>query len=375
MKTKDYYFDLPPELIAQKPLNRGHSRLLVYSRSSGAVQHRHISHLPEILSSETLIVVNNSFVRRARIYADRQGERSGSRQGARQSAQQRKRSGARQVSKVEFIFLQPLTEGFTVLDQGQSSRYWQVMARKAKRQVPGTSYTLPDNVRAEIVENSSSGHSALKVLLLSRPVGANYFAAHGSVPLPPYIRREAHSSDEQDYQTIFASKTGSVAAPTAGLHLSHSVLEKLRERGIRHCEITLHVGLGTFLPIRSDDLRKHTMHSEEYEIDEDTADLITEHKHSGKAILAVGTTSLRTLEAAWNGRRIVPGRSKTDLFIYPGYTFGAVDALLTNFHTPESTLLMLVSAFAGRETILSLYEKAIKEGYRFFSYGDACLFL
>lgn len=354
MKTRNYYFDLPPELIAQKPLPRGRSRLLVYSRNTGQTAHEQVHRLPDILSPDTLIVLNNSAVRRARVYA-------------------RADAGTAQV---EFVFLQPLQrfgEDFQPIAQALPGRYWRVMVSRAKRQTPGRGYTLPGGLRAEI----AASVGALRILKLDRSIGEDYFNKYGHVPLPPYIRRAENSADAARYQTVFASKIGSAAAPTAGLHLNQALLQQLETRGIRRCELTLHVGLGTFLPVRSENILDHEMHSEDYEISQETADQITLQKHKGSPVLAVGTTALRSLESAWDSSsgRIVPGRASTDLFIYPGYKFKVVDALFTNFHTPESTLLMLVSAFVGRETILSLYGEAIRQKYRFFSYGDACLFL
>ena len=276
---------------------------------------------------------------------------------------------------MEFLFIQALVQGsneqFRALDQGLPGSCWRVMVRGAKARE--RSYVLPGGLEAELVP----GNTELRILKLDHPIGEDYFDSHGHVPLPPYIRREDSSADLRQYQTIFASRPGSVAAPTAGLHINDSLLKQLGERGIQCCELTLHVGPGTFLPVRSEEISGHQMHSEDYEIDSDTAGLITEHKRRGRPVLAVGTTSLRSLESAWDSKTqsILPGRGNTKLFIYPGYRFKVVDALLTNFHTPKSTLLMLVSAFVGRETILSLYEEAIKKRYRFFSYGDASLFL
>ena len=350
MKTRDFYFELPDELIAQQPVGRGESRLLVYSRDRRRIRHEHIGDLPDHLSRDTLVVVNNSRVRRARVYA--------------QSS-----AGL----QVEFLFLYALDDSFSALEPGLPSRYWKVMVSKAKRQIVGRKYHLPTGVTGEIVEVDA----LLRVLQLDRAITEDYFDSSGHIPLPPYIRRQDSAADTKQYQTIFASKLGSVAAPTAGLHISHSLLGQLRQKGIHCCEVTLHVGLGTFLPVRAEEVAEHEMHREDYEIDRETARQITEHHRRGLPILAVGTTSLRTLEAAWNAetQSIMPGRASTDLFIYPGYTFKVVDALFTNFHTPQSSLLMLVSAFVGREEILAVYREAITQHYRFFSYGDACLLL
>ena len=248
MRTRDFYFDLPPELIAQRPVRRGSSRLLVYSREKGITNHANVRNLPDYLNPESLIVLNNSSVRRARVHAQ-----------------------SSTGSRVEFVFLQPLDDCHRPLNQELPSRYWQVMVSRAKRQSPGREYTLPGNLQGEI----TAADETLRVLRLSRSVGEAYFNAHGHVPLPPYIQRNDNAADRKRYQTVFASRLGSVAAPTAGLHINNTLLRRLRRWGIQCCEITLHVGLGTFLPVRSEQITDHTMHSEEYEIDEETAMRIT----------------------------------------------------------------------------------------------------
>lgn len=373
MKTKDFYFDLPEELVAQHPAEtRGGSRLLIYDRkneyrshntSHGAedrVTHDMVSRLADYIPQDTLMVFNNTRVRKARVYAT-----------------------SDTGSRVEFLFLAPMTSGnpegstahigtgFSSLPQDQPSDTWQVMVSKTKRQKPGRSYEFPADLKGEIIATEES----LRIIRLDRQIDESYFSREGHVPLPPYIEREDDSSDDKRYQTVYASREGSVAAPTAGLHITQSILEALDARGIRRCEITLHVGLGTFLPVRSESILDHNMHSEEYEISEESAELITRQKQGGTPVLAVGTTSVRTLESAWQAEqmRLPSGRNSTDIFIYPGYKFQVVDMLMTNFHTPESTLLMLVSAFAGKDEILRVYREAVDEKYRFFSYGDAML--
>lgn len=350
MKTSDFYFDLPEELIAQTPPEiRGQSRLFAYRRDNNQRIHSEISKLPEFLSPDTLIVMNNTRVRKARVYAQRE-------------------SGA----QVEFLFLHPLDENSEYLSQDMPSTKWEVMVTKAKRQKVGTRYRFAPDLEAEVIAEMGEG---LRIICCSRPIGEEDFARLGHVPLPPYIRREDRHEDESRYQTVYADKSGSVAAPTAGLHITQDILQALEMKGIQRCEITLHVGLGTFLPVRVSQLEQHRMHREEFEIAPDVAATITAHKQSGKPVLAVGTTSVRTLESAWNRdtKTLRSGRSSTDIFMYPGYEFQVVDKLLTNFHTPESTLLMLVSAFAGKEHILDLYREAVEKRYRFFSYGDAML--
>ncbi len=351
MKTSDFYFDLPEELIAQEPSEeRGTSRLLVYKRKGNQIIHSNVGELTKYIPDEALMVFNDTKVRKARVYGE-----------------------SNTGSRVEFLFLQPLDKFHESLPQDHPSSVWRVMVSKAKKQKPGRIYTFPRGITGEI----SDTDGALKILHLNREISEEDFHAIGHVPLPPYIHREDRESDESRYQTVYAQKTGSVAAPTAGLHITPAILDDMDRRGIKRCTLTLHVGLGTFLPVRVDDVEEHEMHREEYEVSGETADLINSHKAAGKPVLAVGTTSVRTLEAAWDhkSRRLRPGRDSTDIFIYPGFTFSVVDHLMTNFHTPESTLLMLVSAFAGKENILSVYREAVQQRYRFFSYGDATLLL
>jgi S-adenosylmethionine:tRNA ribosyltransferase-isomerase len=351
MKTSDFYFELPEELIAQEPSpHRGESRLLVYSRKSGEIIHTKVSELASYIPEDALMVFNNTRVRKARVY------------GVSDTG-----------SRVEFLFLQPLDAEGVGLDQSSYSHRWKVLVRKAKKQKPGRSYDFGDGLSGEIV----SIDGQLRDLRLNREIGEYDFARIGHVPLPPYIHRDDAEDDAERYQTVYAEKSGSVAAPTAGLHITDAILSAIDQRGIKRCSVTLHVGLGTFLPVRVEDIEDHRMHREEYEVSEESASLISEHKKKGKPILAVGTTSVRTLESAWDAdsRQIKAGRDSTDIFIYPGYRFQAVDHLMTNFHTPESTLLMLVSAFAGKEEILRVYNEAVEKRYRFFSYGDATLLL
>jgi S-adenosylmethionine:tRNA ribosyltransferase-isomerase len=218
-----------------------------------------------------------------------------------------------------------------------------------------------------------AAHSPYCKLHFDRPVDEAWLEMHGHVPLPPYIKRPDRGSDSERYQTVYADEAGSAAAPTAGLHLTRAMLETLKDAGVEIVEVTLHVGLGTFLPVRVENLEEHRMHSEEYSISREVATRINRAKQQGQAVLAVGTTSMRTLESAWDGASVRKGRRSTDIFIYPGYKFKVVDALFTNFHTPESTLLMLVSALAGKELIMDAYREAVQQRYRFFSYGDAML--
>ena len=353
MKTSDFNFDLPEEQIAQFPASvRGQSRLLVMNRNSCAVSHRKVSELPSFLEKGTLMVFNNSRVRRSRIYG----------------------VSAKSGTVMEFLLLKKM-----------NAFSWSVLAKRAKRQKPGNRFTF-DDAGAEIVSaadlNVSEERSAGETLFLrfDKPIDDNWLDLHGHIPLPPYIRRSDNESDSERYQTVYAEEHGSAAAPTAGLHFTNELLSGLKNAGIETAFVTLHVGLGTFLPVRAENIEDHFMHEETYSISEETAVSVEKARTEGRKILAVGTTSVRTLESAWledkasvSGGRLQRGEGSTSIFIYPGYKFKVVDELFTNFHTPGSTLLMLVSAFAGRDFILESYREAVREGYRFFSYGDACL--
>jgi S-adenosylmethionine:tRNA ribosyltransferase-isomerase len=345
MKTADFFFELPEELIAQyPPSKRGQSRLMVMNREKGSLEHMMVSDMPGILEKGTLMVFNNSRVRRARLFGIAEA------------------SGA----KAEFLLVKkvdPLS--------------WLVLSKRSKRQKPGNRYVF-DDARAEI-QSAAEGNLLLR---FDQPIDDAWLDVHGHIPLPPYIRRGDSEDDATRYQTVYAREHGSAAAPTAGLHFTEELLSELESAGMETVFLTLHVGLGTFLPVRTENVEEHKMHEETYSISEETACRIEKAKAEGRKILAVGTTSARTLESAWIednsmpcGGRFRRGEGVTSIFIYPGYTFKAVDCLFTNFHTPGSTLLMLVSALAGREFILESYKEAIKKGYRFFSYGDACLIL
>ncbi len=339
MKTKDFFFELAPEFVAQYPAEkRGDSRLLVVDRAAGTISHHLFAELPDLLDPDTLVVVNNSRVRRARLF----GEAAG--------------SGGR----VEFLLLKELAEGV-----------WQVKCSKMKKQRKGKTFMFPENNSAVIIDERDD----IRILKFQNPPDEKYLEQYGHIPLPPYIKREDADMDGERYQTVYSRAAGSVAAPTAGLHFSQGILRQIKGRGIPIVPVTLHVGLGTFTPIRCDTIEDHRMHSEEYEVPAASARLINGAIASKKRILAVGTTSVRTLESAFDGEKVRQGRFSTDLFIYPGYTFKVVAGLLTNFHTPGSSLLVLVSAFAGRELIFRAYEEAKKRKYRFFSYGDAMLIL
>ncbi len=338
MKTKNFSFELPEELIAQNPVReRGRSRLMLVRRQTGTTEHFSITDLPDLLPAGTVLVINDSRVRKARIYG-----------------------WTEHGGEVEFLLLEPI-----------GRKRWKCMVSKAKRQKPGRTYTLPGGVHAAI----DSVEDEFRIVSFDPGIDDEYLEEYGHLPLPPYIRREDTPEDYDRYQTVYAVKPGSVAAPTAGLHLTRKLISQLEERGIEVVHITLHVGIGTFLPIRTEEVETHRMHTEQFFISGESAERINLAKSEGRKICAVGTTSVRTLESAFRHSEVITGEGSTDLYIYPGYTFRAVDMMLTNFHTPESTLLVMVSAFAGKDLIEKSYREAIKERYRFFSYGDAMLII
>ena len=342
MLTKDFYFDLPDSLIAQEPSEkRGDDRLLVLDKNSGEYKDMMMSDFPSLLPENSVLVVNNSKVRKARTYAE----------------------SVETGGVVEFLFLGKNSNGS-----------WKAMVTKSKRQKKGKRFVWKDSegkayVYAVIEKENDDGTRDVR---FDSDIDESFFQTLGHVPLPPYIKREDNWKDENRYQTIYAKKEGSVAAPTAGLHFTPEIMEKIKERGIKIYEVTLHVGAGTFLPVRSEEIENHHMHTESYEISPETAEELNKAKREGKTIVAVGTTSIRTLESASDENGVLTSlKGDTSIFIYPGYKFKFVDNLLTNFHTPESTHLMLVSALAGKDHILTSYRHAVEEKYRFFSYGDA----
>jgi len=401
LKTSDFYFDLPEQLIAQEPpAQRGQSRLMTLDRSSGKRLHKTVLQLPDILSEERflshggekpLLVFNDTKVRKARLTG----------------------VSLNTGANAEFLLLERII-----------NEEWKVLVQRSKRRKTGSRYVFFDNKKKEIAAAVITREDGeFKYLQFNRPIDDEFLDKYGSVPLPPYIKRKDIPSDAERYQTVYAKQTGSAAAPTAGLHFTDAMLDALSERGIDIAFITLHVGLGTFLPVRSENIEDHTMHEEKFIITEENASLIENAAAQKRKIIAVGTTSLRTLESAYSKEQrtknneqrkenkeqrtmnneqrtenkeqrkenneqsiksevlLKRGWQSTSIFIYPGYRFKIVDALFTNFHTPLSTLLMLVSAFAassnevsrGMELILESYKEAVREKYRFFSYGDAML--
>ena len=336
MKKSDFFYELPEELIAQTPLQkRDGSRLLLLDKKTGETQRRQFTELPDLLSPGDCLVLNDSRVLPARLIGERES------------------GGA-----AELVLLR---------DAGDS--VWECLVRPGRKLRPGVHLCFGGNtLKAEILSVVEGGNRLVK--FFSDGIFIETLERLGRVPLPPYIKMELQ--DAERYQTVYSREYGSAAAPTAGLHFTDELLEQIRAIGVQICYLTLHVGLGTFRPVKSESIEDHPMHSEYCEISEESAKIITETKRAGKRVVAVGTTSCRTLEsfAKPNGE-VNASSGWTDIFIYPGYTFKCVDALITNFHLPESTLIMLVSALAGRENILRAYDKAIRERYRFFSFGDA----
>jgi S-adenosylmethionine:tRNA ribosyltransferase-isomerase len=341
MKLTDFTYDLPGELIAQEPAHpRDSSRLLVLDRAASSLTDSVFSSLPSFLREGDLLVVNDTRVIPARLWGQ-------------------KPSGGR----VEALLLKRLSE-----------RSWEALLRASKRFRVGSEVILPGGSSLKVLSVLGEGRYVVELLSEDSPEEA--IERLGEMPLPPYIRRASpRAEDKRWYQTLFSSpdKAGSSAAPTAGLHFTGEVREALRTKGISFAQVTLHVGLGTFLPVRADKLSDHKMHSEVYELTEESAGEINRAKEEGRRVVAVGTTSARVLEHCGGSGRVIPSTGETNLFILPGHEFKIVDALLTNFHLPESTLLMLVCAFGGRDLILDAYRHAVKERYRFYSYGDAML--
>ena len=336
MKKTDFDFYLPEELIAQTPLEkRDSSRLMVLDKATGALEHRHFYELPEFLNEGDCLVLNNSRVLPARLI------------GARETG------GA-----VELVLLRDLGEG-----------RWECLSRPGRKTKPGTKLVFGGGELTAEVENVAEGGNRI-VRFDYDGIFLEVLERLGKMPLPPYIKEELN--DPERYQTVYSRELGSAAAPTAGLHFTQELLDKIAAKGVRVCYVTLHVGLGTFRPVKEDEIEQHEMHSEFCIVPEDTAQAITETKRRGGRVIAVGTTSCRTLESfAKDDGTIEPSSGWTDIFIYPGYKFKCIDALVTNFHLPESTLIMLVSALAGRESVLNAYKTAVEERYRFFSFGDA----
>ncbi len=337
MKTSDFYFDLPQELIAQDPLeDRTSSRLLVLDKKTGETSHHVFRDIVDMLQEGDCLVLNNTKVIPARLYGTKEDTGAG----------------------IEILLLKRLEKDV-----------WECLVKPGKKCKPGARIVFGDGrLKAEIKETLETGNRL--IAFEYEGIWEEVLDALGEMPLPPYITHKLE--DKNRYQTVYAKYEGSAAAPTAGLHFTQELLKKIEEKGVKIAYVTLHVGLGTFRPVKVDDVTQHHMHSEYYEVTEETARVVNETKAQGGRIICVGTTSCRTVESASTADGILhAGCGNTEIFIYPGYQFKVLDALITNFHLPESTLIMLVSALAGKEHVLSAYEEAVKERYRFFSFGDA----
>lgn len=339
MNKSDFYYDLPKELIAQTPIEpRDSSRLLVYDKNSDTVTHRHFFDLPELLRPDDLLVINNTKVLPARV------------------------TGVKEDTGANISFL---------LHKRIDCDTWETLCRPAKRAKKGTKLKFSDELTGEVIDEGEDGARTLRFYYDG--VFEQILNKIGEVPLPHYIHNQLKSIDR--YQTVYAHDVGSSAAPTAGLHFTERLINELKAKGVEFVEVLLHVGLGTFLPVKTDDIENHKMHSEYYCVTEEAASKINAAKKSGRRVIAVGTTSVRVLESSsTEGGVVHAGSGDTNIFIYPPYKFKAVDGLITNFHLPESTLIMLVSAMLGREKTLEIYKTAVQEKYRFFSFGDACFF-
>ena len=365
MLVSEFDYHLPEELIAQEPLSdRAASRMLHLLRREQRFQDRQFRDLPGLLRPDDLAVFNNTRVFPARLYGHRSGERA--------QPLSKRNPAAREFlrGKVEALLTSPVPQRPETSDQRP---VWNALVRPGRKIGVGEWLSFSDELRAEVIARGEFGERTLRF----DPID-DFFAAVervGHVPLPPYIGRNDRPEDRDRYQTVYARERGSVAAPTAGLHFTPEILGRLRARGIETAEVTLHVGLGTFQPVHVEVVEEHKLHRERYSIGEEAARKINAAIAAGRRVVAIGTTTVRTLEyAASLSTRIEPGSGEADIFIYPGFEFRVVGAMLTNFHLPKSTLLMLVSAFGGREFTLDAYRHAVEEQYRFYSYGD-CMFI
>lgn len=337
MDVKDFYYDLPQELIAQDPLeDRSSSRLMVLDKITGEVEHRHFKDITEYLRPSDCLVINNTKVIPARLYGVKEGTEA----------------------KIEILLL-----------KRKENDIWETLVKPGKKCKIGTKIVFGEGIlTGEVVDIVEEGNRLIQFHY--EGIFEEILDRLGQMPLPPYITHQLQ--DKNRYQTVYAKYDGSAAAPTAGLHFTPELLQQVRDMGVEIAEVTLHVGLGTFRPVKETDVLKHHMHSEFYKIEQSEADKINKAKKEGHRVIAVGTTSTRTLESAADENGFLTEKSGwTEIFIYPGYQFKVIDALITNFHLPESTLVMLVSALAGREHVLAAYETAVEEKYRFFSFGDA----
>lgn len=338
MDVKDFYYDLPQELIAQDPLeDRSSSRLLVLGKTDGSIRHEIFRNITQYLNAGDCLVINNTKVIPARLFGEREG------------------TGA----TIEILLL-----------KRRENDIWETLVKPGKKAKTGTRIIFGGGIlTGEVVDVVEDGNRLIQFTY--EGIFEEILDQLGQMPLPPYITHTLQ--DKNRYQTVYAKYDGSAAAPTAGLHFTPELLDEIRAKGVKIAEVTLHVGLGTFRPVKVEHVQDHHMHSEYYEVTAEAAALINETKQAGNRVIAVGTTSCRTLESAAEDGKLTAKSGWTDIFIYPGYTFQVIDALITNFHLPESTLVMLVSALAGRDHIMNAYAEAVKERYRFFSFGDAML--
>lgn len=338
MEKKDFYYDLPEELIAQTPLKkRSDSRLMILDRKTGAIKHDRFYNILDYISENDVIVFNNTRVLPARLYGEKEDTHA----------------------KIEILLLKRI-----------SMDTWEILSKPAKRLKEGSKVTFADDkLKMEVLSEKDEGIRIVKFIY--EGVFENILEEYGFMPLPPYIKKKLE--DRERYQTVYNKIKGSSAAPTAGLHFTEELLEKIKEKNIEMEYLTLHVGLGTFRPVKEKKIEDHKMHSEFFHIDKDVMNRLNKAKKNGKKILAVGTTSVRTLESSQGNGILEKCEGNTDIFIYPGYQYKFVDKMITNFHLPESTLLMMISAFSTKDIIFNAYHEAIKEKYRFFSFGDAML--
>ncbi|MGB9840609.1 tRNA preQ1(34) S-adenosylmethionine ribosyltransferase-isomerase QueA [Thermovenabulum sp.] len=339
MDLKEFYYELPEELIAQEPLKeRDKSRLLVLKKETGEMEHKIFYEIINYMNEGDCLVLNNTKVIPARLIGEREDTKG----------------------TIEFVLLNRIKENI-----------WEVLVKPGRRAKLGKNFIFGDGLlKARVIDYTEAGGRIVEFSY--EGIFEEILDKLGEMPVPPYIKKKLEEKDR--YQTVYATRPGSAAAPTAGLHFTAELLEKIKAKGVKIAYITLHVGLGTFRPVKVKEIEKHKMHAEYYEITQETADIINTTKKEGKRLFAVGTTTTRTLETVSDPDGfVVPQKGFTDLFIYPGYKFKTVDALITNFHLPESTLIMLVCAFAGKEKVMRAYEEAVKNRYRFFSFGDAML--
>ncbi|MFA5340583.1 MAG: tRNA preQ1(34) S-adenosylmethionine ribosyltransferase-isomerase QueA [Clostridia bacterium] len=337
MKKNEFYYDLPQELIAQHPLEkRDSSRLLVLNKSDGSIEHKVFTDISTLFNKGDCLILNETKVIPARLLGHVENS----------------------TGKIEFLLLKRIND-----------TDWEVLTRPGKKALPGKRFVFGnDSIKAQVLEVVDFGNRIVRFEY--EGIFEEVLDKAGLVPLPPYITEKL--DDNTRYQTVYAKSSGSSAAPTAGLHFTEQLLSRLKDKGVEIVKVTLHVGIGTFRPVKTDNIEDHIMHTEHYKISSQAADSINKAKQEGRKIIACGTTSLRVLEGASDEKGILHGKEgETDIFIYPGYKFKVADRLITNFHLPESTLIMLVSALAGKENVLAAYQEAIKERYRFFSFGDA----